>query len=159
MPASELGVARGRAWGLSFGGSPWPALSERILFATAGWLPLAVLIAYGGGAVTGCDRAAVGCPPELEILQSVVMAILLAGLLTIPRIGYYAAMGSASLAFAAMIVVLAYGVGGVPQPLPAELSVAALTSWIAAYLFGAWAASRDWPFRRPWLGRPWLARR
>jgi hypothetical protein len=134
----------------SRGTRSWPAPSQRILYATAGWLPPALAIGYAGGALSGCDRAAVSCPPHFEVLQALVIAGLLALLICVPRAAYLAAAGSAALAVTAVLLVVLYAVVGVPQPLPQPVALLTVAAWVGSYGVGAVAASRDWPVPRPW---------
>jgi hypothetical protein len=133
---------------------PWPTPVERLALALAGWLPPALAVAYGGGALTGCDRASVACPGLVEPLQAGLVAGILIALLVLPRLAFIAAIGSGGLAVGALVMIVTYATAGLPQPLPEEFTAFTIGAWIAAYLAGIWVASHDWPIARPWLGRP-----
>jgi hypothetical protein len=126
------------------------------VFAFAGWLPPALGLAYASGSLSGCDRAAVSCPANFELLQLLAVAGLLAALLFLPKAAYLAAAGSAGLAFTAALLVIVYSVAGIAQPLPQPFAVVTLALWLAGYVFGALAAANDWPVARPWADEPWL---
>lgn len=143
-----------RPWAAEDQRRPWPSVPERILLASVGWLPLALLVAYGGGAVTGCASASVSCARYVEPLQVLVMIGLLAALTVFPRLGYYAAAGALGLGGGAVALVFAYAAAGIPQPLPEGIGAFTLAAWTGAYLLGILAATRDWPIARPWLHRP-----
>jgi hypothetical protein len=136
---------------------PWPTPVERIVLAGAGWLPLALLVTYGGGALTGCDRASVACPAYVEPLQAGLVIGLLVALLLLPRLAFLAAVGSVSLAVGAFALILAFATAGLPQPLPEDVTLVTLIGWVAAYVAGIWVAVNDWPVARPWLHRPLAA--
>ena len=125
--------------------------------ASLGWLPLALVIAYGGGAVSGCDRASVGCAAYVEPAQVLLMVAVLSLLVFLPRLGYLAAGGTVGLGIGAVALVFVYAASGVPQPLPEGLGALTLAAWVGSYGLGAFAASRDWPVPRPWLYRPLAA--
>ena len=152
-PRSSSGALRGRAADAArspFTATEWPAPAQRLLYGTAGWLPPALAVGYAGGALSGCDRAAVSCPAYFEALQALVIATLLAVLIGVPRAGYLAAAGSAALAVIAVLLVVLYAVIGVPQPTPQPVAVLTVAAWVASYLLGIVLASRDWPVPRPW---------
>ena len=146
-----------RPWAAQDQRRPWPSVPERILLASVGWLPLALLVAYGGGAVTGCANASVTCARYVEPLQVLVMISLLALLAVFPRLGYYAAAGGLGLGAGAVALVFAYAAAGIPQPLPEGIGALTLAAWTGSYLLGIFAATRDWPIARPWLYRPLAA--
>jgi hypothetical protein len=127
------------------------------VFAVAGWLPPALAIAYTSGNVSGCDRAAVSCPPNFELLQLGAVAGLLGVLLLLPRAAYLAAAGSAGLAFTAALLVIVYSVAGVAQPLPQPVALLTVALWLGGYVVGAFAAANDWPVPRPWSREAWLS--
>ncbi|MDQ3871272.1 MAG: hypothetical protein M3301_06620 [Chloroflexota bacterium] len=125
------------------------------MFAAAGWLPPALAIGYAGGAVSGCDRAAVSCPAYFEAFQALLIAAVLAALIGFPRAGYVAAAGSVALAATAVLLVILYAVAGIPQPVPEPVAALTVAAWVASYGLGAVAASRDWPVPRPWAADSW----
>jgi xanthosine utilization system XapX-like protein len=126
------------------------------VFAVAGWLPPALALAYASGNVSGCDRAAVSCPPNFELIQLAAVTGLLGVLLILPRAAYLAAAGSAGLAFTAALLVIVYSVVGVAQPLPPPFALLTLALWLGGYVIGAFAAASDWPVPRPWSHDAWL---
>jgi len=150
----QLGTVRMRPWAVQDQRRPWPSVPERILLASVGWLPLALLVAYGGGAISGCASASVSCAPYVEPLQVLGMIGLLAVLTLFPRLGYYAAAGGLGLGSGAVALVFAYAAAGIPQPLPEGIGALTLAAWTGSYMLGVFAASRDWPVARPWLYRP-----
>jgi curved DNA-binding protein CbpA len=129
----------------------WPNLTERLAFAFLAWLPVAILIGYAGSVVTGCDRAAVSCPPQLEAVQSVLIVAALAMFVALPRLAYIAALGAAGLIVGAMALVLGAWFAGVRPPLP--LPVLAVVGVVLAIVYlatASWALA-DGPRRRPWV--------
>jgi curved DNA-binding protein CbpA len=151
----HVGLARARRWAIE-GRGHWPSLFQRLVFAVAGWLPPALALAYASGNVSGCDRAAVSCPPNFELIQLAAVTGLLGVLLILPRAAYLAAAGSAGLAFTAALLVIVYSVVGVAQPLPPPFALLTLALWLGGYVIGAFAAASDWPVPRPWSHDAWL---
>lgn len=131
----------------------WPTLSERLAYAFLAWLPIAILIGYAGSVVTGCDRAAVSCPPQLELVQSVLIAASLAVMVALPRLAYIAALAAAGLIVAAMAVVLGAWFAGLRPPLPLPVLAVVGVVLVVVYLATASWALADGPRRRPWATR------
>jgi hypothetical protein len=123
---------------------------------------VAILIGYAGSAVTGCDRAAVTCPPQTETVQTVLIALSLGLLVALPRIAYTAAIATAAVALAAILAVLTSWLFGFGPPLPAPLLLVIGIVLLVVYLATASWVLADGPRRRPWLpaGRSqWQTRR
>ncbi|HET7678298.1 MAG TPA: DnaJ domain-containing protein [Candidatus Limnocylindrales bacterium] len=129
---------------------PWPTPTERVTVAVLGWLPLAVGIAYGGGAVSGCGSASFGCPDYAEPLQGAAILGALLLLLVLPRIGWLAAAGTVGLGAASVALLSVYALVQVPQPMPEPYVLLAVVVGLSSYLFAAWQAARDRPLPRPW---------
>ena len=128
----------------------WPTLTERLVYATLGWLPLTLLVAYGGGAVTGCGEAAARCPSIVPPLQAASIGLLLFTLALVPKVAYLATAGGVGLVASALLVLLAGSAFGVGAPVrPAVAAIAALVMALA-YVAGVALASRDRPILRPW---------
>ena len=151
LAATELGTVRATWSGARPRRAPWPTITERVLYATLAWLPVAIGIAYAGGAITGCDRASAGCPPLVEPTQTVLIAVTLAVLLALPRLAYYGAAGTLGVVAAAVGVVVLYTAIQVPRPVPPPFVALAVVSWISTYLLVAYVSTRDDPVVRPWL--------
>ena len=144
--------------------TPWPTLPERLICAGLGWIPLALLVAFGGGAMTGCDAASVGCPAVVPTLQAGALVALAAGLLAFPRVAYVATGAGVGMVVAGLVALflsaasgaLTFGDGApaatrMPSALTAALVVVVM---LAAYAVAGLAVWRDRPLRRPWLDRP-----
>lgn len=131
----------------------WPTLPERLALALLAWLPVATLVGYGGSLVTGCDRASVGCPAQLELVQSVLITLALGLLVILPRVAYVAAIATAGLIVAAMAIVVGAWFAGIQPPLPVPaLAVVAVVLGIVYLATASWALA-DGPRQRPWAAR------
>lgn len=161
-PGPELGTRRSEdnaySRALRRRAVPWPTLAERLVFATVAWLPLALLIAYGGGAATGCDRAAASCPRLVEPLQLTTMLGALLAFVAIPRAAYIASWGTLTAVVSAFVLVAITGLLRTSAPLSGPLVIVGTAILATTYALGALWASRDGPTDRPWLRRPGRAR-
>jgi hypothetical protein len=145
---------------------PWPTGIERVIYAGLGWLPLAFLVAFGGGAVSGCGTATVSCPAFVPPLQALILAGTLVGLLAFPRIAYLASGAGVGMIVAGLGVLAVSAVLSLASPAARQFEeptihsvsagVAALVVAVllAAYALAGLAVWRDRPIARPWLGRP-----
>jgi hypothetical protein len=121
--------------------------------ALLAWLPIATIIGYGGSIATGCDRAAVTCPAQLELVQSVLITLALGLLVVLPRLAYVAAIATAGLIVAAMAIVVGAWFAGIQPPLPVPaLAVVAVVLGIVYLATASWALA-DGPRQRPWSAR------
>ena len=115
----------------------WPNLKERLLYALVAWLPIAVLIVYGGTVGTGCDRGALGCPPQVELVQAGLIGLALLAFVLLPKLAYFGAIGTLGmlLAAAASVTVIAF----LEAPLPLSIELVALVG--GAMLVGYFVAA------------------
>jgi len=111
----------------------WPSLGERLLAALIAWVPLALLIGYGGAAAGGCDHLAATCPAWFEPLQTVLIALTLGLLVALPRIAFIAAVASLATLSASIIIVATLAMGRLEPPLPAGVAVAGFVVLVAVY--------------------------
>ncbi len=126
----------------------WPNLKERLLYALVAWLPIAVLIAYGGTVGTGCDRGALGCPPQVELVQAGLIGLALLAFVLLPKVAYFGALGTLGmlLSAAASVTVIAF----LEAPLPLSIELVALVGGVmlVGYFASAGiAAARGGPWR------------
>jgi hypothetical protein len=143
---------------------PWPSTAERLIYAGLAWVPLGLLVAFGGGAVSGCAEASVGCPPFVPPLQAAVLLLLIIALLAFPRVAYLATgagVGMIVAGLGALFVSAAFGLlatgGAAGDPARSASSVVAafvVIIMLIAYAVAGLAVWRDHPSRRPWLVRP-----
>jgi hypothetical protein len=112
---------------------------------------VALVVAYGGDAVTGCGRGAVSCPPVVPPLQAALAVGLLGLLLLIPRAAYLAAAGTIGLALgsaAGLFIIAVLTAGGT---VPEFFVTAGFVLAFVGYAVAARMAAQDTPFVRPWL--------
>jgi curved DNA-binding protein CbpA len=127
----------------------WPSLGQRLLYALLAWIPLAVLIGYGGAVATGCDRAAASCPSELAVGQALAMGISLIVLLALPRLAYAFAVAAAGLLLASLALVVTVWFTGLRPPLaPQLLSISTVVLLMVYLALASWVLSGS--TRRPW---------
>jgi hypothetical protein len=108
-------------------------------------------VAYGGGAISGCGRAAASCSPITEPLQVAVAAAAFLALLAVPRLSWLAAAAAVAMLAAGLALLFGLAAIGVQLELAAVAFVAvSATVYAAAFV----AALRDRPMARPWLARP-----
>jgi len=112
----------------------WPSLKERLLYALVAWLPIAVLIAYGGTVGAGCDRGALGCAPEIELVQAGLIGLILLSLVLLPKLAYLGAIGTLGMLVAAAASVTVIAFVDVPRPLTLELVIIVGVVMLLAYL-------------------------
>ncbi|CAN5829153.1 hypothetical protein BH24CHL6_BH24CHL6_00670 [soil metagenome] len=130
----------------------WPSLGQRLLYALLAWLPVALLIGYGGAWATGCDRASVGCPAELASLQTVAIALALGLLVALPRLAYTLAAATAGALLAGLVLVFGIWALGLRPPLPASALIVSSALLLVVHLAVAgWFLARG--ARRPWATR------
>ena len=112
------------------------------------------MIAYVGGALTGCGRAAAGCSPVAEPLQALLAAATFAAFVAMPRISWFAAVGSVATLASGLAILFALAAIGVDLAIAGAAFVVVSA---AIYAFAVLVATRDRPLPRPWLmrGRHW----
>lgn len=131
----------------------WPTLGQRLLYALLAWAPIALVIGYGGAAVTGCDRASVACPPELATIQTVAIALVLGLLVALPRLAYALALATAGLLVGALALVVGIWFLGLRPPLsPMTLAISSALLLVIHLAVATWVLSRR-------ASRPWAAMR
>jgi curved DNA-binding protein CbpA len=146
--AESIGEVRAAARERALG-AHWPTLAQRLLYASLAWLPIALVIGHGGAVATGCDRAAVSCPPELATVQTVAIALALGLLVALPRLAYALAMATAGVIAAGVALVAAIWLLGVRPPLtPAVLAVSSVLLLIVHLAVASWVLSRSSGGRR-----------
>jgi len=112
----------------------WPNLRERLLLALIAWIPLALLIGYGGSAGTGCDRYLVSCPVWFAPLQTVVIALALGLLVALPRISFIAAFASLATLGASIVLVAVFAFARIEPPLPPNMALAGFAVLVVVYV-------------------------
>ncbi|HUG49305.1 MAG TPA: J domain-containing protein [Candidatus Limnocylindria bacterium] len=133
--------------------SRWPSLSQRLLYAFLAWLPLALLVSYGGSLVTGCERASVACPPELAFVQTGITLGALGLLLALPRLAYALTVATAGVLLTGVALVVGIWFLGLRPPLPPSLLALSSVFLLVVHLaLASWVLSRG-------AGRPWAPRR
>lgn len=127
----------------------WPSLGQRLLYALLAWIPIALLIGYGGAWATGCDRAAVECPPGLATFQTVSIALTLGLLVALPRLAYALTLAAAGVMIGALALVVGSWVLGLRPPLsPSVLAVSTVLLLVVHLAVATWVLSGG--VRRPW---------
>jgi curved DNA-binding protein CbpA len=130
----------------------WPSLGQRLLYALLAWLPVALLIGYGGAWATGCDRASVSCPAELAPIQTVAIALALGLLVALPRLAYALAAATAGALLAGMALVFGIWALGLRPPLPSSVLLVSSALLLLVHLTVAgWFLTRG--ARRPLAAR------
>jgi hypothetical protein len=131
----------------------WPRLRERLLAALLAWIPLALIVGYGGGAASGCDHALASCPAWFEPAQTIAIALILGGLVAVPRLAFVLAVGTLVVAAAGAVVAAALALAGIDPPLPRSVVVGVAATLSAIYLAALVVVALN---RRllPWVGRP-----
>ncbi|HEX5465113.1 MAG TPA: hypothetical protein VFW92_00410 [Candidatus Limnocylindrales bacterium] len=141
-------------------------------------MPLALLVAFGGGAVSGCADASVACPSLVPPAQAVLLVLLAVALVAFPRAAYLAAGAGVGMLVAGLVVAAvsaladllagvvgpaSFGAGagggagpgvGPAQGAPSATALVVVAVLVLAYLVAGLVVWRDRPVRRPWLGRP-----
>jgi hypothetical protein len=126
----------------------WPNIKERMLYALAAWVPVAVLIGYGGAVGTGCDRGLLGCPPQLEVVQAALIGASLLVFTLVPKAAYYGAIGTLGMLITAAVAVGVVAFMNVPLPLSIELVAIVGILMVLAYLASAgFAMLRGGPWK------------
>jgi curved DNA-binding protein CbpA len=127
----------------------WPSLGQRLLYALLAWIPIALLIGYGGAWATGCDRASVACPPELATFQTISIALALGLLVAMPRLAYALTLAAVGLLIGALALVIGIWVLGLRPPLsPWVLAVSTALLLVVHLAVATWVLSGG--VRRPW---------
>jgi hypothetical protein len=154
--AAAAGTVSGGAWAAAFRGSfqgaePWPTIGERIILATIAWLPLALLIGYGGAALSGCDRAAASCSPSVQPIELGLIAIVLAIVAILPKAAYLGTWAAAGVTITGLVLAVPASILGNRSPIPGPVVAVGLAILAAGYAAGALFARRDRPIQRPWM--------
>jgi curved DNA-binding protein CbpA len=123
-------------------------LVGRLAVTFAGWVPLAAVIGWLAGELSGCGRFTAGCvdPSGIwVILPNLVVVVLLAALPQVAAISAAGAVGS--LVVSVPTAVMLSAVGGAHQPAAASaiISIAAIVGYVAG---AAFATGRRLGWRR-----------
>jgi curved DNA-binding protein CbpA len=111
----------------------WPSLRERLLAALIAWVPLALLIGYGGSAAGGCDHFAASCPAWFAPLQTVLIALTLGLLVALPKVAFVAAVASLATLSASIVLVATLAMGRLEPPLPPGVATVGFIVLVAVY--------------------------
>ena len=129
----------------------WPTRAQRLRYALLGWVPMALLVGYGGPVAAGCQPAS--CPPEVAPLQALVALALLGMLFALPRAAYATALATTVLAIAFGGLLLGAWLAGVGAPQLATLPAWALLGGLVVLLI-TYALVTGWLVadgrRQPW---------
>jgi curved DNA-binding protein CbpA len=131
----------------------WPTLRERLIYALLAWIPLALLVGYGGTTATGCDHAAVSCPAWFGPAQSVTIAVLLGLLVAMPRIAFVGAVATLATTAASVVIVAFLAIDRLEPPFPSAIVVVGGSILVGVYLLTIAVVGLN----RSAL--PWVARR
>lgn len=128
----------------------WPTLRERLLYALLAWIPLALVVGYGGAAATGCDRAAVACPAWFGPAQSVAMAIVLGLLVGLPRLAFVGAVATLALTAASVVAVAFLALDRLQPPFSPAVALVGGGFLVAVYVLtlGVVVVNRS---KLPWV--------
>jgi curved DNA-binding protein CbpA len=133
----------------------WPTLSQRLRIAALAWLPIALLVAYGGPVAAGCADAPAGCAQLLTAAQSAIATGTLAALVALPRLAYIGAVASSAIIVSGGTALLGAWLLGVRPPQAASLPGWAILTG-AIVLLGAYVVAAAWLLgersRLPWVG-------
>lgn len=111
----------------------WPTLRERLLYALLAWIPLALVVGYGGTTATGCDHAAVACPSWFGPAQSVVIALILGALVALPRLAFIGAVATLAMTAASVVVVALLAIQRLEPPFAPAVVLLGGTFLIGVY--------------------------
>lgn len=137
--------------------SRWPSPRARLAHALLAWLPIALLIGYGGSWLTGCDRAAFSCPPEMATVQAVAIALALGLLVALPRLAYALSVATAGVVIAGLALAIGLWFLGLRPPMSAPVLGISIGLLLAIHLgVAAWVLAGG--LRRPWLAERRLGR-
>ena len=138
-----------RSWQRRTNAATWPSLKERLIYALVAWIPLAILIGYGGATVTGCDGLN-ECPSMIETTQALAIALVLGLLVGLPKVAYVGTMAAIGGLLVGLVIVGVYSLTGVSLPLSIEM-----TALLAASLAIAYLGSAAFVLLRRRSSRPW----
>jgi hypothetical protein len=147
--ANKIHEAR-MSWQRRANAATWPSLKERLIYALIAWIPLALVIGYGGAAATGCDVTSANCPSMVETTQAVAIALVLGLLVGLPKVAYVGAMAAIGGLLIGLLIVAVFSLSGVSLPLSLEM-----TALLGASLAIAYAASAGFVLLRHPSHRPW----
>jgi curved DNA-binding protein CbpA len=128
----------------------WPSLRERLLIALIAWVPLALVIGYGGSTATGCDRFLANCVAWFAPLQTVLIALTLGLLVAMPRVAFVGAMASLTTLAASIVLVAVLAMGRLEAPLPPWAAIAGFAVLAATYGITAVAVALN-RSQLPWV--------
>lgn len=131
----------------------WPTLRERLLYALLAWIPLALVVGYGGATATGCDHAAVSCPAWFGPAQSVTIAVLLGLLVALPRFAFVGAVATLATTAASVVVVAFLAIDRLEPPFSSTIVTVGGSILVGVYLLTVAVVGLN----RAAL--PWVARR
>ena len=114
------------------------------------WIPLALLIGYGGAAATGCDQFAAGCPNWYASLQTVLIALVLGALVALPRVAYVGAIASLATLATSIVLVAVFAVGRIQPPLPPDMAIGGFVVLVVVYVVTAALVSLN-RSQLPWV--------
>ncbi|MGI8929349.1 MAG: J domain-containing protein [Candidatus Limnocylindrales bacterium] len=140
-----------QAWRRRTNAASWPTLRERLLYALLAWIPVALVIGYGGALVTGCALVGIDCPPYLETSQAIAIAIALGVLVALPKVAYVGALAAIGALFVGLAVVALMAVSSVELPLSMELTALLGGALAAGYAATAAVVLIRRPASRPWF--------
>ena len=147
--ANTIHEAR-KSWQRRTNAASWPSLKERLIYALIAWIPLAILIGYGGAAASGCDVAMSSCPSMVETSQAVAIALVLGLLVGLPRVAYVGAMAAIGGLLVGVVLIVVFSLTGLTVPLSVEI-----TAIFAALLAIAYVGSGAFVLLRNRRHRPW----
>ncbi len=147
--ANTIHEAR-RSWQRRTNAASWPSLKERLIYALVAWIPLAILIGYGGAAASGCDVASSSCPSMVETTQAVAIALVLGLLVALPKVAYVGAMAAIGGLLIGLVIVAVFSLTGVTIPLSVEMTALLAAALAAAYIGSAAFVLLRHPSHRPW---------
>jgi len=121
-------------------GQSWPSLSHRLLLALLAWLPVAGLLTYGASAAERYD----------ESVMALAMALSLVALVALPRLAYFAALGTIGAALGAAAGVAVLAVLGARMPPTSQSITTVAVVVVAAYFATIGAVLLLGQRARPW---------
>ncbi len=146
--ANTIHEAR-KSWQRRTNAASWPSLKERLIYALVAWIPLAILIGYGGATVSGCDGT-FQCPSMIETTQALAIALVLGLLVGLPKVAYVGAMAAVGGLLIGLVIVAVFSLTGVTVPLSVEMTALLAAALAIAYVgSGAFVLLRH-PSHRPW---------
>ena len=140
-----------QAWRRRTNAASWPTLRERLLYALLAWIPVALVIGYGGALATGCGVGGSDCPAYLETAQALAIALTLGVLVALPKVAYVGAISAIGGLFVGLAVVGVMAVSSVELPLSMELTMLLGGALAAGYAGTAALVLIRKPDSKPWF--------